>query len=161
MNEQHGVRPAYTVGPAVIVAVVFFGLVAAMYGVAASWSISLVYGIIALALIGAVYLATGGRAWFGARERPERILGVRLRFSDVEGYPHPSSLPDAVVREWNGREYRAEFIEPIGAGEREVLLSARHVGFPVSRASTWRGCSVAATIGAGDGFVAMVRQVRE
>jgi hypothetical protein len=158
--NQNGRKPAFTGGTAVIVAVVTFGLVAAMYAMAASMSMSLVYAIIALALIGTVYLATGGRARFGTRERPERIVGARLRFSDVEGHTYPSGLPDAVVREWNGREYRAEFVEPIGAGEREVVLSARHVGYPVSRVSASRTCYVNGSIGPGDGFIGGVRRVR-
>lgn len=161
MIEPRGRRRIFVVGAAALVAVAFFGLVAVMYGVAASRSMSLVYAIIALALIGTVFLVTGGRAWFGTRDRPERIIGARLRFSHVEGYPHPSSLPDAVVREWNGREYRADFIEPIGAGEREVLLSARHAGYPVSHVSTWRGCYVNASIGQDDQFIARARRVRE
>ena len=161
MNEPGRWRKVFTVGAAVLAALVFFAVVGGVFAWVASVLMAGVYALIVLALIGIVYLATGGRAWFGTRERPERIIGARLRFSDVERYPYPSSLPDAGMREWNGREYRAEFVEPLAAGGHHVLLSARHVGYPVSGISTSRACSVAGSIGPGDGFIAGVRRVRE
>src|SRR5882724_2001049 len=100
-----------------------------------------------VALIYAAFLGTGGRAWFGTREDPSRILGERLRFVWVEGPPPgPHDLPDAVVRDFQTDGYRIEFERPvIFAGHRVAAarISARAMGYPISRARKRRRVSVA------------------
>ena len=144
-----------------LVAILFFALVGGVFALAASISMLLVYALIAVAALGAVYVGTGGRAWFGTHERPERILGARLRFGAVEEHPTLTSLPDAIVREWDDGQYRVEFVEPLPTAgrERHAMLFARHAGYPVSRVRTWRSVIVNGRFGTSDGFIASVRQV--
>jgi len=159
MNEHDRGRGAVRRAAAVIVGVVFFAGVAAVFVGLASASMAAVYALIALPVIGMAFVGTGGRAWFGTRERPERITGARLRFSDIEWQSGLASLPDAIVREWDGSAYRAELVEAVGEGAgREILLSARHEGHPLSRVSTRRGCVVNGRFAPDSGFIAVVRR---
>lgn len=159
MNERDEGRSVARIAAAVLVVLVFFATVGGAFAWVASVSMAGVYALVALALIGIVYVATGGRAWFGTRERPERVLGARLRFSEVEGQSDLTSLPDAIVREWDGSAYRAELVEAVGEETgREILLSARHEGHPLWRVSAQRGCVVNGSIGQDEGFIAVVRR---
>jgi hypothetical protein len=141
------------------VAILFFALVAGVFAWAASMSMLMVYALIALAVLVAIYSAGGGRAWFGTHEHPEQILGARLRFGDIEWHPTLSRLPDAIVREWDGSQYRAEFVEPLPTAgrERHAMIRARHAGYPVSRARSWRGVVVNGSLGSSGGFIGGVR----
>ena len=143
-----------------LVAILFFALVAGVFAWAASISMLMVYALIALAVLGAVYVGTAGRAWFGTHERPEQILGARLRFVHLDWHPTLTRLPDAIVREWDGHQYRVEFVEPLptAQGDRHAMLSARQAGYPVCRARTWRSVAVNGSVGSSDGFIAFVRQ---
>ena len=159
MNERDKGRSVARIAAAVLVALVFFATVGGVFGWVASVSMAGVYALVALALIGLVYVATGARTWFGMRERPEQVLGARLRFSEVEGQSDLTTLPDAIVRGWDGSAYRAELVEGIGEGcGREILLSARHEGHPLWRVSARRGCVVNGSIDQDEGFIAVVRR---
>ena len=143
-----------------LVAILFFVLVAGVYAWAASISMLMVYALIALAVLVAIYSAGGGRAWFGTHEHPEQILGARLRFGAVEETTL-TSLPDAIVREWDDGQYRVEFVEPLPTAgrERHAMLIPRLAGYPLSRVRTWRSVIVNGRFGTSDGFIASVRQV--
>jgi hypothetical protein len=145
---------------ATLVAILFFVLVAGVYAWAASISMLMVYALIALAVLVAIYSAGGGRAWFGTHEHPVQILGARVRFGALEWHPTLDRLPDAIVREWDGGQYRIEFVEPLPTpGEdRYALITPRHAGYPVSRARTWRSVIVTGSLESGDGFIAVVRK---
>ena len=99
---------------AIFVALIFFGLIATIIVFAASISINLVYALIVLVVVGAVYVGTGGRAWFGTHEHPDRVLGDSVRFAEVDGLGAcPPIFPNAVIRAFEEGSYRAEFIEPL------------------------------------------------
>ena len=46
--------------------------------------------------------------------------GPALRFGALEWHPTLDRLPDAIVREWDGGQYRIEFVEPL------LLVTFRH-----------------------------------
>lgn len=145
-----------------LLALAFFGAVTVVFALAASISMAAVYLIIGLGMLGILFQATGGRALLGTRERPERLLGARLRFHAVDYHPELTDLPDAVVQEWDGRQYRVQFLEPLSTSQRErgAMLSSRWEGCPISRVSSWRGAAVSGLLTGGDGFIAMGRRVR-
>jgi hypothetical protein len=142
-----------------IAAIICFAVVAGVYAWTASISMLLVYAIIALAVLVAIYSAGGGRAWFGTHEHPEQIMGARLRFGDIEWHPTLRRLPDAIVREWDGGQYRIEFVEPLPTPDevRYALITPRHVGYPVSRVRTWRSVIVNGSLESSGGFIGVVR----
>ena len=119
--------------------------------------------IAAIALLYAAFLGTGGRAWFGTRENPSRIVGRRLRFLRVEGPPPgPHDLPDALVREFRMDGYRIEFERLVSfAGHRVAgaRISARTVGYPISRARKRRRGAVVGETDAGVAFLADITRV--
>jgi len=109
--------------------------------------ISLVFLYILIVLIAAaiVFLLTGGRAWFGTHEHPERILGALVKFEEVDLiWELPPKLPDAVIRAFENGCYRADFVAHLeieNIKETYVDLRPRHEGYPISRV-TRRGKSV-------------------
>jgi hypothetical protein len=128
----------------------------------------IIYAVIGLALATAAYSALGGRAIFGTRERPERILGRRCQLRVLESGPHglpprQSMLPAAAV-ETITREglYLLRFEtswEWRGIAETHALVSGRHRGYPVSStAGLWtRGVVVNGRFGGGEQFTAVFR----
>jgi len=103
----------------------------------------------------AFYSGTGGRAWFGTTEHPDRLLGRTVQLKDCDGLGS-ISLPAATVSTFHPPEYRLDFAVPVeldGRSETFVRVRSRHTGYPVSdaaRRSTWVG----ATLHSGRGFIA-------
>ena len=111
--------------------------------------------IVVIVLAVAIYSGTGGRAWFGTKERPERLLGRTVQLKECE-WLGSSSLPAATVSSYEAPEYHLDFVVPAeveGHSERFVRVWARHAGYPLSgaaRRATWAG----ATLESGRGFIA-------
>ncbi len=119
-----------------------------------------IYAIMVFAIIGIIYVGTGGRLWFGSREKPDRIKGVTVQFLEADGLgPEPPKLPYAVVSGFEDGRYRLDFIEPFdfeGNSEKFTLVSARHVGHPISRLGRRRLIAVNAFLESGRGFVVLI-----
>ena len=128
--------------------------------------VTLILTVVALALAAAVYLGFGGRAIFGTRERPERILGRRAQLFELESGPlgldpQQPKLPPATIESSSpGGEYVLRFESPaewLGKTETHAYVSARHVGYPVSLAASpwpWRpGVVVHGRFGSGERFI--------
>lgn len=69
----------------------------------------LIWTTVALALAAALYLSLGGRALFGTRERPARILGRRAQLSELESGPRgldpeQPRLPPATIERFSPEE---------------------------------------------------------
>ena len=111
--------------------------------------------IVVIALAVAIYRGTGGRAWFGTTEHPERLLGRTVQLKDCDGLGS-ISLPAATVSAFEAPEYRLDFVVPVeveGRAESFVRVRARHAGYALSgaaRRATWAG----ATLESGRGFIA-------
>jgi hypothetical protein len=127
---------------------------------------ALIWTVVFLALAAAAYLGLGGRAIFGTRERPERILGRRAQLFELESGPkgldpQQAKLPAAIVEGFTpGGEYVLRFEAPtewLGKTETHAYVSARHVGYAVSLAASpwpWRpGVVVNGHFGSGEGFI--------
>lgn len=111
--------------------------------------------IVVVALAVAIYIGTGGRAWFGATEHPERLLARTVQLKDCE-WLGAVSLPSATVSSYEAPVYRLDFTVPVeveGRLESFVRVHARHAGYPLSgaeRRATW----AVATLESGRGFIA-------
>jgi len=110
-----------------------------------------------IALVVAIYLGTGGRAWFGTHEAHGDLIGRTVRFVDCDSLgSSPLELPPATVTAYTSPDYRLDFETPFdfeGGQERFVHIRSRHQGFPVSNAGrmpVWVG----ATLESGHQFIA-------
>ena len=125
--------------------------------------LAIVYAVIIAALLGVIYQALGARAIFRFRERPERVIGARLRFHADEGLdPITPGLPVAAVQEYDGQRYRAVFEHPFAYGgqqRRFVQFSARHLGYPVSRVGRRRLLAINGELDGGDRFIGRIIRV--
>ena len=131
----------------------------------------LIWAVVAAAMVAIAYLGLGGRALFGARERPERILGRRVQLMDLESGPkgldpEQPALPPAVVESYEagGAEYLLRFDAPVvwlGKAETHAIVAARAVGRPVSLAAgIWRRrVWVAGAFGSGEAFLGELRRL--
>lgn len=126
--------------------------------------LTLIWAVVAVAMVAVAYLGFGGRALFGTRERPERILGRRVQLMDLERGPkgldpEQPVLPLAVVESYEpGGEYLLRFDAPVvwlGRAETHAKVTARAVGQPVSLAAgIWRRrVWVAGAFGSGEAFL--------
>ena len=147
----------------VLVFIIFFFMIIAMFFFAASISMKLVYVIIAIIGVAIIYKATGGRAWFGTHERPEKILGRHLKILEPDGLgPTPPNLPEAIVTHYDKSIYTLEFVEPFrfeGRVEKFVFISARHAGYPISRVKKYGLLAINGTLESGKGFIANLIRV--
>jgi hypothetical protein len=132
----------------------------------------IIWAVVGLSLAYAAFLAFGGRALFGTRERPEKILGRRARLFQLESGPEgldreQPALPVAIVESYSpGRGYRLVFetaFKWLHKTEDHAYVSNRSVGYPVSlAASPWRrGVLVHGSFGSGEAFIGGFRLVRE
>jgi hypothetical protein len=126
----------------------------------------------ALCLSYALFVGLGGRAHFGSRERPERIVGRRVQLSELERGPKDldpdqPALPPATVTAYspvNG--YHLLFETPVECLDRveyHAHVTARHAGCPVSHTASpwWRGgVSVNGCFGSGETFVGTFNLLR-
>jgi hypothetical protein len=145
---------------AIPIAFIFCAVVAALVNLAAAVSIYFVYGIIVLSILGAIYLGTGGRAWFGTHEHPDRVLGAQIRFGAIEGLERPD-LPNATIRDFKDGAYRAEFVTPVEFGfakDRFVNLWPRHQGHPISRVSKHGFLFINGELESGRRFIAAIQK---
>ncbi len=147
---------------AIVIALIFFIVTAVLVSLAAYLSIYLIYIIIALAILGAIYVQTGGRARFGTHEHPDRILGVRVRFSEVDGLTkYTTTLPSAIIRTFENGTYHAEFVEPFeweSTKESFVDLSPRHVGYPISKVRKRGVLAVCGILESGRQFISLLNR---
>jgi hypothetical protein len=95
------------------------------------------YALIGIAIFGIVYVALRARGIPRFAENPNRIIGAKILFSGVNGLDlDAKQLPDAVVSDYQDPHYRVVFEAPVDIGTRpskEARISARHVGYPISR----------------------------
>ena len=116
--------------------------------------------IVIVALAVAIYFGTGGRAWFGNKEHPERLLSSTVQLLDCDGFGS-ISLPAATVAEFDPPEYRLDFVVPVeidGRSESFVRVRARHAGYPLcdaARRDTW----AAVTLESGRTFIARLKVI--
>jgi hypothetical protein len=124
----------------------------------------MIWVVVGLCLLYALFLGLGGRALFGTRERPERILGRRGRLFQLESGPKgldpdQPKLPPAKIESYSPETgYRLVFDTPIKwleKSEDHAYVSTRSVGYPVSlAASPWRrGVLVHGSFGSGEEFI--------
>jgi tetratricopeptide (TPR) repeat protein len=124
----------------------------------------IIWTVVLMGLGTITYLAAGGRAIFGTREQPERILGRRCQLYLLESGPkgldpEQPRLPPAVIEEFESdKKYVLRFEEPVewlGVVETRAHVSARHVGYPVSLTSGWwpRAVAVNGRFGSGEDFI--------
>ena len=126
--------------------------------------LTVVYGVIVASLLGIAYQALGGRALLGLRERPARLIGTRIQLRPDDGLEGVAiaALPAAVVDRFDGEKYRALFASPFeyeGRNHEWVEFSARHAGYPVSRAGRRSLVAVNATLAGGQPFIARIVRV--
>ena len=113
--------------------------------------------IVVITLGVAIYIGTGGRAWFGTHEVPKNLIGRTVRLVDCEWISTPPlELPPATVTAYTSPDYRLDFVIPFsfeGREEHFVHIRSRHEGYPVSNANrmpVWVG----ATLESGRQFIA-------
>ena len=123
----------------------------------------LVYCLVAVVLVAlavAIYSDTGGRVWFGTRERPQEIIGRSVQLTDFDGLgASPTSSPTAIIADHEASNYRAEFSRLFVVDGREegfAWFRARHVGYPVSGARR-RATFVYGSLESGRRFIARIR----
>jgi hypothetical protein len=147
----------------IIVVIIFLFIIVGLFAFAAFFSMKLVYVIIAIIGIALIYSATGGRAWFGTHEKPDKILGAHLMVVEPDGLgPTPPNLPEAIAIHYESGTYKLEFIEPFyfeGRIEKFVFIKARHLGYPISRAKKRGLLGVNGTLESGVGFIANLIRV--
>jgi hypothetical protein len=131
-----------------------------------------IWAIVLVALIVAVYFGLGGRALVGTHEHPQRIIGRRVHLAELESGPlgldpNQPRLPPANVESFgpDGR-YFLRFQLPVtwlGKLETHATISSRHVGYPVSLAAgVDRRCiAVAGNFGSGEAFIGLLRIIKE
>ena len=133
-----------------------------------SESSPLIWLIVVIALGVAAYVGLGGRALFGTKEHPDRILGRRAQLTILETgplglAPDQPYLPPAVVERFvPEREYVLRFDTPVPWLERtetQATVSARFVGYPISLTmGPWhRHVTVTGQFGSGEAFLAELR----
>jgi hypothetical protein len=147
----------------VVISIIFFFIIGALFFFAASISMKLVYIIIAIMGIAIIYSATGGCAWFGTHERPNKILGTRLKITDTDGLGRtPPNLPEAIAIHYENGTYKLEFVETFNFGgrvEKFVYVKARHVGYPISRVKKRGLLAINGTLESGVSFIANLIRV--
>lgn len=117
----------------------------------------LLLSIVVIVLVVAICSGTDWRAWFGTKERPERLLGRTVQLKNCE-WLGSTALPVATVSSYQEPEYRLDFVVPVeveGLSERFARIRARHSGYPLSGA-TRRATWASGTLESGKGFVARV-----
>jgi hypothetical protein len=117
--------------------------------------------ITVIALVLAIYFGTGGRAWFGTHEKPERLLGKRVQFLNVDWLGQAASIPNGRIESFNSPMYRIILDSPFeceGKPERCVDVGPHSKGWPVSGAVK-RPTPVLATFESGKGFWADLKVI--
>ena len=147
----------------IIAAIIFFFIIGAVFVLSASISMKLVYVILAIIGIAIIFYATGGRGWFGTHEKPEKVIGIRLKITDPDGLgPTPPNLPEAIAIDYENGKYKLEFIEPLhfeNRTEKFAFINARFVGHPISRVKKHGWLGVNGTLESGVGFIANLTRV--
>lgn len=90
-----------------------------------------------IALIVAIYDGTGGRAWFGTHEKPDRLLGRLVRFFNVDGLGESPKVPSGRIESFKRSMYRIILDMPFeldGKVEYFVDVGPHSKGWPVSGA---------------------------
>lgn len=117
--------------------------------------------ITVIALVLAVYFGTGGRAWFGTHEKPERLLGKRVQFLNVDWLGQAAIIPNGRIEAFNSPMYRIVLDSPFeceGKLEHCVNVGPHSKGWPVSGAVE-RQTPVVATFESGKGFWADLKVI--
>ncbi len=95
-----------------------------------------IFLVILLAIFGEdAYTKINEFIW--AEEKPKKINGVRVRLGQFDGLgPNPPEQIIGVITYCTSKQYRIDFDTPFdydGKKEHYALVSARHMGYPVSR----------------------------
>ena len=117
--------------------------------------------ITVIALAVAIYSGTGGRAWFGTHEKPDRLLGRRIRFISVDGLGQSPNFPSGKIEYFADPVYRVILDAPFehdGKCEHFVDVRPHSKGWPVSGAVK-RRTAITGTLESGQGFWADVAVV--
>lgn len=98
--------------------------------------------------------------WWRRHEKPERVVGARMQFADIDGLgASPPRLPVAVVTGFDDGTYSARFEDPLefhGQLVHSMTFRARHLGHPVSRVRKGSVLAINATLDSGDRFIALI-----
>jgi hypothetical protein len=114
--------------------------------------------IAASAIVAAVPFVRGA---LGRAENPRKVLGARIRLSEIDGLgPEP---PEAmgVIESFDGAEYRLRFEHPLnvsGARVSAAAIRARHRGYPVSSAGRLGVLAVAGRMESGAQFIGTIKR---
>jgi len=121
----------------------------------------LAWGVTGAALLFALYVDLSGRALFGHRERPERIIGKTVKFSSVD-WMRETTIPSGNVASFDGDSYLVELSAPV-TSEKEtfttIRLRPRHKGHSVSSAKRRGILVVTGETPKGQGFIACLNVV--
>ena len=95
-----------------------------------------------------------------SKEKPDKIIGVKVRLRDFDGLgKNPPDELTGVIADFSHGGYRIQFEKPFifdGNEENYAIVSARHVGFPVSRISKRRILAVGGKLESGRGFISLI-----
>ena len=116
--------------------------------------------ILIIAAAAAVAAVPFVRGALGRAENPRKVLGTRIRLSEIDGLgPAPPEVT-GVIESFDGQAYRLRFEHPLsvaGASVSAAAIRARHRGYPVSSAG--RGIlAVAGQMESGAQFIGSIKR---
>ncbi len=121
-----------------------------------------IYCVAGVAIITSIYIGNAGRAWFGTKETPDKILNKNIILKSIEAAPNgliPDLAIEAIIKTYDGSKYYLEFVAPTKVNsniERSAWISARHVGFPISSSKKNGILSVNGEFASGEQFLAII-----
>ncbi len=125
----------------------------------------IVYTMVSFAVIFAIFIGTGGKAWLGTHEKFKKIIGKTIQFCEIECAPNgllPKSkaLPIAKVIKYVDSIYHLKFLEPFelnGKMESYANIKVRHVGHPISSINKSNSTTVIGSFESGAEFIAEIK----
>ena len=123
-----------------------------------------VYILIGAALLGILWVSLRAIGLPRYREKPEKILDAEIEFSEPDGLGETAAkLPNGMVRSFQDGWYQVDLLQPYRIGDREARstrISARHSGYPISRARKTKLdlLSVNGELSTGQRFITSIRR---
>lgn len=112
--------------------------------------------IVGAAVLVAVYNQLGGRALFGHKEIPDKIIGRKVQLKEFDCGPDKiweKTIPKATVVSFEGYAYKIEFDSPLEINGKKrtcAYITARFKGYPISNVKQRDLCGVNGTFGLGE-----------
>jgi hypothetical protein len=92
-------------------------------------------------------------------------MGERIQLREPEGLgDNPPEMPEGVIWNFENDTYRVKFTQPLmidGRATKGASITARHAGFPISRAKrhVFGTRAICGKLDTGEQFTAMIRMV--